>query len=151
MAFAKRIDELGFEVRETDNLPEYSKQMDIVTSDCSDYEKADALGLFKAPPSGDEPDIFDNFFRDHSIDIQTGELLGRYITEERDTGRMIADCASTLRARHEHGRAGPDGDRLAGLEDKLAQVCAAVTALPAAVAAQSGTNGRAKTTVKAGA
>ena len=36
-----------------------------------------------------EPDIFDNFFKDHSIDIQTGALIGRYICEERDTLRKF--------------------------------------------------------------
>ena len=32
-------------------------------------------------------DQFARFFEDTTIDPQTGELLGRYIAEERDTGR----------------------------------------------------------------
>jgi hypothetical protein len=134
VAFAKRIDELGFEVRETPNSLDFSKQMEIVTSDCSDYEKAEALGLFKDPPSPDEPDVFDGFFRDHTIDIQTGALLGRYIAEERDTTRMIADCAAKLKARHEAANGSVASDRLAALESKLDEVCAAVTELTALVA-----------------
>jgi rubrerythrin len=149
MSFAKRIDELGFEVREADNLPDFSKQMEIVTADCSDYDKAEALGLFKAPAAAGEPDLFDNFFRDHSIDIRTGELLGRYIAEERDTGRMIADCAARLKARHE-GASGGDADRLAGLEAKLDQVCVAVAELTATVAGASA-NGRTKAKAKTSA
>ena len=85
--------------------------MDIVTSDCSDYEKAEALGLFKTRAQTDEPDIFSGFFNDTTIDIQTGALLGRYICEERDTGRMIAACSAKLKAKHEgaDGACGPTG------------------------------------------
>jgi len=34
-------------------------------------------------------DPFTSFFNDTSIDPQTGELLGRYIAEERDSGRRL--------------------------------------------------------------
>ena len=57
--------------------------MEIVKSDCSDLEKMKALKLNKLD-TGDKPDIFDGFFKDHSIDIRTGELLGRYIAEARN-------------------------------------------------------------------
>ena len=50
--------------------------------------------------SDDGPDVFDNFFRDHSIDIRTGELLGRYIAEERDTIRLLQGCCAELTARN---------------------------------------------------
>ena len=45
------------------------------------------MGLFKTPDRPGDPDIFSGFFTDSTIDIQTGALLGRYICEERDTGR----------------------------------------------------------------
>ena len=65
-------------------------------SDCTDLEKLEALGLLeRSCRTTDEPDIFDGFFHDHTIDIQTGELLGRYIAEERDSGRMIAACRAS--------------------------------------------------------
>ena len=33
-----------------------------------------------------------------TIDIQTGELLGRYLSEERDTGRRLKACYASLLA-----------------------------------------------------
>jgi hypothetical protein len=141
LAFAKRINELGFEVKPNENIPEFSEQMDIVTSDCSDYEKAEALGLFKTRAQTDEPDIFSGFFNDATIDIQTGALLGRYICEERDTGRMIAACSAKLKAKHE-GADGLGTDRLAALESKLDDVCDAVTQLSTLVAGTANANGK---------
>ena len=83
-----------------------------------------------------EPDVFDNFFRDHSIDIQTGELLGRYIAEERDTLRLVSGCASILKSRT-NGSASPSADQLAGLENKVDAVCRAVEELRQIVCAQA--------------
>jgi rubrerythrin len=80
MAFAKRINELGFELR-----------------DKPDLEKLEKLGLDRL-----ETDVltgFDTIFRDHSIDIRTGELLGRYIAEEHDSARLLRNCCQTLRDR----------------------------------------------------
>jgi rubrerythrin len=96
MTFAKRINELGYEVRETED-PSFERQLEAVTSDRSDLEKLEAVGLLRFC-SDDEPDIFDNMFRDHSIDIRTGELLGRYIAEERDTLRLVQGCKANLEA-----------------------------------------------------
>jgi hypothetical protein len=98
MAFAKRINELGFDVRETDD-PRHAELMEIAASDRSDLEKLDAIGILRFATDDDEPDIFDGFFRDHSIDIQTGALLGRYIAEERDTLRLVQGCAARLQER----------------------------------------------------
>jgi rubrerythrin len=97
-AFSKRINELGFEVRPVDD-PKHEERMQIARSnEMSDLEKLDALGILQFC-TDDEPDIFDGFFRDHSIDIQTGELLGRYIAEERDTLRLVAGCKARLESR----------------------------------------------------
>lgn len=137
LAFAKRINELGYEVQDSDRIPSFSEQMDIVTSDCSDYEKAEALGLFKVRAQSAEPDIFSGFFNDATIDIQTGALLGRYICEERDTARMITDCSAKLKAKHDGANGSVADDRLAALESKLDQVCEAVGQLTAAVAGTS--------------
>ena len=95
MTFAKRIDELGFQVRRKDD-PGHAKRLEISGSDCSDFEKMRALGLNRLD-SGDKADIFDGFFRDHTIDIRTGELLGRYIAEERDSGRLLRACYEQLK------------------------------------------------------
>jgi len=96
MSFAKRINELGFDVRRKPE-PDHAKRLEIAGSDCSDLEKMKALGLHRLD-SGDQPDIFDRFFADHSIDIRTGELLGRYIAEERDSARLLRACYEQLKA-----------------------------------------------------
>lgn len=95
MSFAKRIDELGYQLRQKpDDRDE--KTLAIVRSGRADLEKMEALGLHELD-SGDAPDIFDDFFRDHSIDVATGALLGRYIAEERDTARLLRRCYESLR------------------------------------------------------
>ncbi len=142
LAFAKRIDELGFELEVGDVL-DFTKQMEIVTSDCSDYEKAEALGLFERKVDTDEKDIFSGLFDDKTIDIQTGALLGRYIAEERDTGRMIVACAQALKARHGSG-GGEPSDRLDVLDQKVDAVCSAVERLTELVASQVSSNGKKK-------
>ena len=114
MAFGKRINELGFDVRKKAEDERHAKALAIAGSDRSDLEKMEALGLGRLD-RGAEPDVFDNFFKDHTIDIRTGELLGRYIAEERDTGRLLRSCYEQLQGRggRAAGDAGAaDGDRL---------------------------------------
>jgi hypothetical protein len=91
------------------------------------------LGLGRLD-TGDRPDIFDGFFKDHSIDIRTGELLGRYIAEERDSARLLRSCYEQLKA-----AASPavTTDHVAGLEDKVDALCRAVEELRQIVCAQS--------------
>ncbi|HET9728309.1 MAG TPA: hypothetical protein VFR41_02760 [Acidimicrobiia bacterium] len=103
-SFAARIQELGYEVRRKPR-PDEDRGMATVLSDCTDLEKMKALKLHKID-SGDKPDIFDNFFKDHSIDIRTGELLGRYIAEERDSGRLLRGCYKALKAARKAARTG---------------------------------------------
>jgi len=134
MAFAKRINELGFEVRPTDD-PKFADRMEIARSDRSDLEKAELLNLLEFATDPDVPDVFDNFFRDHTIDIQTGELLGRYIAEERDTIRLFQGCAAQLAAKA--CDTGESPDRLATLEDKIDAACRAIEELRQIVCAQT--------------
>ncbi len=94
MAFAKRIDELGFELRDKDD-PDFAKRMAIASSDRSDLKKFEKLGL--GPIDGDVLTAFDNVFADHTIDIRTGELLGRYIAEEFDTTRLLRSSPDRVR------------------------------------------------------
>jgi rubrerythrin len=137
MAFAKRIQELGYELEPTDDT-RFKQELEIACSDRTDLEKVEALGLLDFCVPDGEPDVFDNFFRDHSIDIQTGELLGRYIAEERDTLRLLASCASRLRVECTSPAAKADESaRFAALEDKLDMVCRAVEELRQVVCAQS--------------
>src|SRR5262249_3492584 len=107
------------------------KTLALVRSDRPDLEKMRALKLHKLD-TGDKPDVFDNFFKDHSIDIRTGELLGRYIAEERDSARLLRSCYEQLGAGA--GQAEHDDDRIAAIEEKLDTVCAMVEQLCATVA-----------------
>jgi rubrerythrin len=149
-SFTKRINELGFEVREKED-DRLDKAMEIVTSDCSDLEKMEALGVSRLGGESDEADAFDTMFRDHSIDPTTGALLGRYIAEERDTGRLLTGCCGILTQRANGADAASD-DRLSALEDKIDAVCSAVDQIRDLVMAQApGTNGKPARAVKAGA
>ena len=94
LAFAKRIDELGFSLMPKNN-PKLAEQMEIAASNRSDLEKFEALGLGRQ--SEDGPDIFAGMFNDTTIDITTGQLLGRYIAEERDSGRQLRQCYNLLK------------------------------------------------------
>jgi len=132
MSFAKRIDELGYTVRRKEN-PDFERRLAFAASDRSDLEKMDELG-FGRLDTGAEPDVFDTMFTDHSIDITTGALLGRYIAEERDSARLLSGCYAALREcagvpRASAAGGAPVPDRLEALEAKLDAVCAAIERL----------------------
>jgi hypothetical protein len=95
LAFAKRIDELGFTVVPKVD-PKNAERMAIAGSTAlSDKEKFEALGLGRRPENGSS-DIFDDFFQNKDLDPVTGGLLGRYVAEERDSGRKFAECYGLL-------------------------------------------------------
>ena len=130
MAFAKRINELGYNLKRKDD-PGQAKRMEIAGScEMSDLEKMEAFGLGRLD-SGDKPDVFENFFADKTIDPVTGALLGRYIAEERDSGRALKACYEQLCA--EAGRparsSSRSDDRIAALDAKVDAVCGAVEEL----------------------
>jgi hypothetical protein len=137
LTFAKRINELGFELlQKPDETLE--KKLEIVRSACSDLEKMEALGFARTADSEDKPDFFDDIFKDHSIDIRTGEILGRYIAEERDSGRLLRACYQCLRdaadadsasngaTKQDTKAAKATARRLTTIEAKVDQLCAAV-------------------------
>jgi hypothetical protein len=137
MSFAKRVNELGFQVRPKDD-PGHAKRLETAGStECTDLQKMKALGLHRLD-SGDQSDIFDKFFADHTIDIRTGELLGRYIAEERDSARLLRHCYELLKAAAKAGDSpGVADDRLAVVEEKIDTVCRAVEELRQIVCAQT--------------
>ena len=144
MSFAKRINELGYELR-PDREDKADRALEIVRSDRSDLEKMEALGLDKLD-TGDDPDVFDGFFRDHSIDIRTAELLGRYIAEERDSGRLLRGCYERLCAATSGHKTEAKGDtkanramakQIGALDAKVDSLCRAVEELRQIVCAQS--------------
>jgi hypothetical protein len=99
---------------------------------------------------GDKPDIFDDFFTDHTIDVATGELLGRYIAEERDSARLLRRCHEQLKQQSTSG-ASPEvaSDRLAALERKVDALCSTVDelrdAIPARATDSNGARAKART------
>jgi hypothetical protein len=142
MSFAKRINELGYSVRRNDAEDVgFQKRLSIASSDRTDLEKMEKLGLGRLD-TGDKPDIFDNFFHDHSIDIATGALLGRYIAEERDSARLLKCCYDALKSTADTTTATAAGDdRLAAVEAKLDAVCAAIGDLQSALKPSTNGNG----------
>lgn len=157
MSFAKRINELGYNLRPGPDDPKRAERMRIACStEISDYEKMHQLGVAAIAEGVDKPgpDVFDKFFSDHSIDIRTGELLGRYIAEERDSGRKLRACYLAVKAEHEAAGGATASTKarakdIRRLEDKIDALCAAVETLQRA-AAPAAKNGRARTKATAG-
>jgi hypothetical protein len=135
MSFAKRVVELGFDfVRE--EHPSLAEKVAVARSACSDAEKAEYFGLTRAEAT---LTFFDDVFKDHSIDIRTGELLGRYIAEEHDTARLTKRCYDALctRANAESPTVDAAPENIAGLEKKVDALCRAVEELRQIVCAQA--------------
>jgi rubrerythrin len=101
-SFEKRICELGFSVRRKDD-PAFEIRLEEAGSAKSDRKKfKKVLGIRKKnAASAEQPDQFTDLFNDPSIDIQTGALLGRFIAEERDSGRRLRDAYHSLNGRAE--------------------------------------------------
>jgi hypothetical protein len=140
MSFAKRVNELGYELRDRDDL-NLADRLEVAGSDRSDLEKMEYFGQDRL----DEVlGAFDTIFSDHTIDIQTGELLGRYVAEEFDTARLLRCCYEQLKARQgetptsaSSGAAAGPSSELAALNDKVDALCRAVEELRQIVCAQS--------------
>ena len=135
-AFTKRLCELGFAVQDRPD-PTFEKNMAIANADCSDLEKFEALGYGRGGEMRRDP--FKGIFDDESIDVQTGELLGRYIAEERDSGRMLRGCYNVLRERAGARRPGMNAaaatTELRDLHGRLDEICAAIGKLQQEVTA----------------
>jgi Mn-containing catalase len=100
MTFAKRINELGFEVREKDDQGLEERVPIALSPDISDIDKFERFGLHELEKT---LSYFDDIFKDHSIDIHTGELLGRYVAEEHDSCRLLRGCYDRLVAQAKSG------------------------------------------------
>ena len=108
-AFEKRIMELGFNLKrpaeETPN-PLLAVVTDPALSDCAKMEKAG----FDKEPDASKPDAFSNMFDDKELDPVTGSLLGRYIAEERDSGRAFRACYAATKAKQPSAEAAAPAD-----------------------------------------
>lgn len=120
-AFAKRMCELGFAVQPRERDTE-SKLAIARSRDLTDREKFEKLQVGQEDQVNG-PDIFSRMFEDKSIDIETGRLLGRYVCEERDSGRMLRACYLEL-CRREGATSGDVEARLSRIECLLEQVLA---------------------------
>jgi hypothetical protein len=90
MAFTKRMCELGHAVCEEKAyqvFKDFDGLLACVKSSISDAQKIERLQGRRGDEERKDP--FTGFFNDTTIDPQTGELLGRYIAEERDSGRRL--------------------------------------------------------------
>lgn len=97
-AFEKRLNELGYELRPNSDdaaLKDLKNRVKLLGSKASDSTKFALFGI--GPNAGKksqkrkqkEDDQLLAILSDNSIDAQTGELMGRFICEERDTGRAL--------------------------------------------------------------
>ena len=119
--FAKRIWELGYSVLPRDDEGA-AKRMDIASSTTlTDREKFEKLGLGRRP-SDDGDDVFTSMFKDRTIDVATGELLGRYIAEERDSGRLLRACYELLCAAEAPSNGQASDEAIASIEKRLDRI-----------------------------
>lgn len=117
-AFQKRVCELGYDMS-IEEAAETAERASIgAAADLTDREKFEKLGLGKRPDPS-VPDRWAGYFEDSTIDIGTGELLGRFISEERDSTRLLAGCYAALCA--EEAGAG-DGAAPVGVEARLDRI-----------------------------
>jgi rubrerythrin len=104
-AFEKRLTELGFSLRPTTNKA-LNKQVKLLKSKISDEEKFASFGFGATPDNPRETgDALLQILADKSIDPQTGELMGRFISEERDTGRQLTKAYRAMQVRKKKKRA----------------------------------------------
>ena len=116
-SFAKRINELGFSVRPRE-APDHAARMAIARStSLADCEKFEQLRVGVAPKDG--TDVFARFMDDQTIDVQTGQLMGRYIAEERDSNRRLQACRAAVAAQMNGNGNGEVEARLERIEQAL--------------------------------
>jgi len=122
MAFTKRMCELGYEVCEEKAYQVFKDFDGLLACACSDATDAEKVVMVTGGNrgNGEERDPFRGFFNDTTIDPETGALLGRYIAEERDSGRR-------LKAEYDRVCAGANGT--AGMPADVAELAACVSEL----------------------
>jgi len=132
-SFAKRLDELGYGVLDRPD-PGLPARLAIAGStELTDLEKLERLGFASG---GDErPDTFSRFFDDTTIDPDTGALMGRYVSEERDTGRRLRACHAEIVARTPAATSTMATSTLAAPAVADPELCARIERLECAVTA----------------
>ena len=98
-AFEKRLNELGFDLRPNTNKA-VNKQVKLLNSKASDTEKFASFGVgVRNTDKGENEDGLLKLLADKTIDPQTGALMGRFISEERDTGRQLSKAYRAMQSR----------------------------------------------------
>jgi len=123
-SFTKRMCELGYEVDEKNAYQVFKDFDGLLACAASDVTDAEKVAMVTGGNGGsEERDPFRGFFNDTTIDPETGALLGRYIAEERDSGRR-------LRAEYDRVCSGANGTaaRPAGVAD-VTELAACVSEL----------------------
>jgi len=115
-SFAKRINELGYSVLPREDPNQKSRVAIAASTTLSDCEKFSQLAVGVAPKNG--TDVFAKFMDDLTIDVQTGQLMGRYIAEERDSNRMLQSCRAIVEAEMN----GSSNNGTAELEARLGRI-----------------------------
>jgi rubrerythrin len=101
-AFEKRLNELGFDLQPAESSAALKKLQRMMKSKSNDVEKFAAFGIGAKPAAGagdDQPDGLLQLLADKSIDPQTGELIGRFICEERDSGKLLTGAYQAMQRR----------------------------------------------------
>jgi len=99
-AFEKRLTELGFNLRPPATNKALNKQVKLLKSKASDKDKFASFGYgSKHDAKSETGDTLLQILADKSIDPQTGELMGRFISEERDTGRQLTKAFRAMKRR----------------------------------------------------
>jgi rubrerythrin len=99
-AFEKRLTELGFSLRSATNKS-LRKHVKLLKSKATDEEKFASFGFgSKDDARSETADALLQILSDKSIDPQTGALMGRFISEERDTGRVLTKAFRAMNARN---------------------------------------------------
>ena len=115
-SFEKRMCELGYSLKEKED-PKFKKTMEIVSSSLDDAAKFEKLGVGQPEQEGEDKLL--QLLADKSIDPQTAALLGRFIAEERDSGRILHEayqCAKGVSS-------SPDETvTLAGIQEQLTKL-----------------------------
>jgi hypothetical protein len=120
-AFTKRLCELGYGVRQRPTA-DFETRLAKLSSDATDVEKFESVFGY-GQPRDDEG--LGGIFSDTTIDPITGALLGRFIAEERDTQRRLAEQYDRIRC--------PNGNdaKLAQITQRLERLTSAVAELKA--------------------
>ena len=104
-AFEKRLDELGFPCKKAAPGKALGKLKRLMGSDASDEAKFEAFGIGVRRSGESGGDRLLALLADETIDPQTGALLGRFICEERDSGRILTRAYKALKRKKQRKKA----------------------------------------------